>query len=135
MGARSRQRKSGAQLERVIDAVGNKLNDDSALELSDTVRQNHRLVLEERRTAQQIRESRHRLATEEEMLRILNDEVIRGAFVTKESIRAQLLERFVPTFGVEGAQEIVDAVLPVDRHESNDLNTAIVDAWKRRHGG
>lgn len=137
MGRKSRDQKTAQALERIIDVVGNRLTDEQqALELQDTVRQNRKISLEEQRTAMQIKESRHRISTNEQMLAVLNDEVLKGAFVRKSDIRDEL-RRGLSSLSLLSSDDIetfVMRLLPESKDEVDDLNSTIVEAWARMHG-
>lgn len=133
MSAKSRKRKTAAQFETVIDTVGAQLTDvDNILIQADQVRQNRKLALEEQRAAQQIKESKHRIKTDEYVLKLVDQKIIANNFVSIDSVRAKLLERLSqldPLFGEGFGTQLVDELLPLARRSPG--TKAVLEAYRK----
>lgn len=125
MGAKARSKKSGQQLECLIDAVGARISGsaDTAIEMGPVIRDNHKATLDERRTAQQIRESKQRLATDQQLLKLIDDKIIGANFVRIRDVREHLLSadglgRLDAVLGDGTARAMVDRLFPEPKNRS-----------------
>ena len=133
MGRKARAKLVEAKFGALIDATDRLTPDEQeTVALASHVRDNLRLSLEERRTAQQIKESKRRLQTDEELLDLIHTEVIARHFVLRdeerERVRGLLLKIDCPF-----SDMLAEYLFPSSEGVKGYVK-GVLEAYARRHG-
>lgn len=94
------------------------------------VRDNLKLSLQERKTVQDIKESRQRIATDKQLLLMVNDEIVGRNFVNRdderERVRGVLVGMRFPF-----ADQLAETLYP--RIRNSTYAEDVIEAWRRTH--
>lgn len=133
-GSKKRARATAQTFEKLIEATAkaSSLDDNTLLSLSDHIRGNHKLSLEELKVSQQIEESQQRLATDEAMLKMLQEEVITGNYVRASEERERVLGILQGLKHIF-AEQLADLLYPVPSN-TEYVNDVLAAIQRKQHG-
>ena len=120
------------QFQRIVERIGTLIDespgDQDLLFLAQHIRDNRRLSLDEQKVRQQIKESKYRISTDEQLIKFLDERVINGNFVTVDKMRENIKNRLLQV-GFPFAAQFAEMVLP--RLKSPDYVEDLISAWER----
>lgn len=129
MGRKVRAKLTEAQFQRLIDATDKLASDDQELVgLAEHVRGNLKLSLEERRTIQQIKESKRRMQTDEELLALIHKEILPVAVAERERERVRVI--LIDDLRFPFADQLVELLYPSETPKRYVMD--VLAAYKAR---